>query len=111
MLAWKALTALPWGTILKRATVVIAAADALRAHSRLRGEAPSSGDVGALQKRVSELEQHQRANAELAKQLAEQTSALAVAARETAVRTRQAFVLALAGCVLALVAILIAWLR
>ena len=110
MLGWKALSALPWGTILKRATVVIAAADALRAHSRLRGESQSTGDLEALRKRVTELEQHQRANAELAKQLADQTSALAVAARETAVRTRQAFVLALAGCVLALVAILIAWL-
>jgi len=110
MLGWKALSALPWGTILKRATVVIAAADALRAHSRLRGENQSTGDLEALRKHVTELEQHQRANAELAKQLADQTSALAVAARETAVRTRQAFVLALAGCVLALVAILIAWL-
>ncbi len=111
MLAWKALTALPWGTILKRATVVIAAADALRAHSRVRAESQSSGDLDALRKRVSELEQHQRANAELAKQLADQTSALAVAARETAVRTRQAFILALVGCVLGLVAILIGWLR
>lgn len=111
MLAWKALTALPWATILKRATVVIAAADALRAHSRQRGDAQASNDLDALRKLVSELEQHQRANAELAKQLAEQTSALAVAARETAVRTRQAFILALVGCVLALVAILIAWLR
>lgn len=111
MLAWKALTALPWATILKRATVVIAAADALRAHSRQRADAQSSNDLDALRKLVSELEQHQRANAELAKQLAEQTSALAVAARETAVRTRQAFILALVGCVLALVAILIAWLR
>ena len=111
MLAWKALTALPWATILKRATVVIAAADALRAHSRARTEGQSKGDLEALRQRVNELEQHQRANAELAKQLADQTSALAVAARETAVRTRQAFILALVGCVLALVALLIGWLR
>jgi len=107
-----ALAQLPWGTILKQASALLATANDLRAQTqRHRDVAPASNDVAVLRKRIEELEQHDRASAELIKQLADETSALAVAAQATALKARQAFVLAIAAVALGIAGLLLAWLR
>jgi hypothetical protein len=114
MPAWLKLAQLPWGTIVKQGAAVLAAANELRA--RTQQPPPSvatqaSSDVDVLRKRIEELEQRDRATAELMKQLADQTSALAVAAQATAIKARQAFVLAIVGVTLGVAALLVVWLR
>lgn len=64
-----------------------------------------------LRQRIEELEQRDRATAELLKQLADQTGALAVAAQATASKARQTFVLAIVAVTLAVFALLVVWLR
>ena len=102
----------PWLTILKNAPAILAAADALLAHSRRRSaNVGATNDVPALRKRIAELEEQQRAAADLVKQMADQVTAMTVAAQQTAARARQAYVLAIVGIAAGLVAGLVAWLR
>lgn len=108
---WSALKAIPWATILRRTAVVLAAADALRASSRQQRATMATSDLESLRQRIEGLEKQQHANAELVKQLADQTRAIAVGAQTTAAKTRQAFVLVIGALTLAVVALLVAWLR
>jgi hypothetical protein len=106
---------LPWSAlsiVLKQAPAILAAADALLIGSRQRRDAANTaGAVDALRERIAALEQHQGANAELSKQLAEHATAIAAAAQATAEKARQAFILAIVGITLALAALLLLWLR
>jgi hypothetical protein len=95
--------------ILRQAPVILAAADALV--SRTRRPQITNEDLDGLKRRIFELEQHQQANAALAKDLADATTALATAAQATAAKARQAFVLAVVALVIAASALLIALLR
>lgn len=111
MPAWSLLAELPWGTIVKQAAVLLKAANQLRAHSEQPVVTKGASDIDALRQRVAELEEHQRANAQLLQQLADETAALAVAAQATAVRAKQAFVLAIVGVGVGVAAMVLAWLR
>lgn len=104
------LKAIPWATILRQAPTVLAAADALLANSRRRTAAAATDDQ-ALRQRLDHLEELQRANADLVRQLADQVSALAVAAQVNAARVRLAVTLGVIGVSLALMACLLAWFR
>jgi hypothetical protein len=97
------------GAILRQAPVILAAADALV--SRTRRPQVTTEDLDGLRRRLGELEQHQQANATLAKDLADATTTLAAAAQASAAKTRQAFALAIVALVVAASALLVALLR
>src|SRR5688572_14061579 len=106
------LRAIPWGTLLRQAPTILAAADALLVNSRRRGQppAPASGDQ-ALGQRLDQIEELQRTNADVVKQLADQVGALTAAAEVDAARTRLALMLGGVGVVLGAAAVIVAWLR
>jgi len=95
--------------ILRQAPVILAAADALV--SRTRRPHVTSEDLEGLRQRIGDLEQHQQANATLAKDLADATTAMATAIQTSAAKARQAFLLAIAALVVAVSALLVALLR
>jgi len=100
---------MPWvalGAILRNAPIVLGAADALLA--RTRRPSTTAADLDALRQRIADLEQHQQATATLAKELAEQASAITAALQANAIKTRQALTLSIVGIVLGVVAILLA---
>jgi hypothetical protein len=102
----------PWGAlaaILRQAPVILAAADALVA--RTRRPPVTTEDLAGLNQRLVELEQHQQANATLAKDLADHAGALATAVQASAAKSRQAFLLGIAALVIAVTALLVALLR
>ena len=103
---------IPWAalaTILRRAPVVLAGADALL--SRTRKPQTTAADLDALRQRITDLEQHQQATATLAKELAQQGQAIAEAMQADAAKTRQAFILSVVAAVGAVIALLVAVLR
>jgi hypothetical protein len=57
-------------------------------------------DLDGLRRRVAELDEQQRASAELVQRLARQVNAMALAAEASAVRLRRAYALAIAGTIL-----------
>lgn len=97
------------GAILRQAPVILAAADALV--SRTRRPQVTSEDLDGVRQRLGELEQHQQANAAIAKDLADATTAMAGAIQTSAAKTRQAFLLAVAALVVAVSALLAALIR
>ena len=105
------LRAIPWATLLRQAPTILAAADALLANTRRRTPPPaaSAGDHGLLQ-RLEQLEELQRTNADVVKQLADQVGALTAAAEVDAARTRLALTLGGVGVLLGAAALLVAWL-
>ena len=107
-----AMPRIPWATILKNAPALLGAADALLAQTRQRSAATEiTGDVNVLRRRVAEIDQQQRASAELVRQLADQVNAMAAAAEQSAARLRIAYALAITGTVLGIAGCLIGWLR
>ena len=103
---------IPWGTILKNAPAILAAADALLVQARRRSATTEvAGDVNVLRRRLAELGEQQRASAELVRQLADQVNAMTSAAEQTAAKLRVAYALAIAGTVLGIVGCLTALLR
>jgi hypothetical protein len=103
---------IPWTTILKQAPTILAAADALLARSRpAPGPSSSSFDDQAVRQRLDHLEELQRSDAMVIKQLADQVSALTAAARVDAARTRLALACGIGGVVIGAAAFLLAWLR
>jgi hypothetical protein len=102
----------PWKIILKNAPVIVAAAESLLNQSRQRAAATeATADTVALRRRVMELDEQQRASAELVRQLADQVNAMAQAAEQSASKLRVAYGLAIAGTVLGIAGCLIAVLR
>lgn len=104
------LKAIPWGMLLRQAPTILAAADALLASSRRRTEPPASTDGQALRQRLEQIEELQRTNADVVKQLADQVGALTAAAEVDAARTRLALMLGALGVILGAAALLVAWL-
>jgi hypothetical protein len=101
---------IPWGTILKNAPAILAAADALLVQARRRTVATEvSGDVSVLRRRVAELDEQQRASAELVRQLADQVNAMTQAAQQSAARIRTAYAIAIAGMILGIAGCLLAF--
>lgn len=105
-----ALKALPWGTILSQAPTVVDAANRLlsRAGQR-RGGAEAPPELASLLARIEALEEHDRADAAVMKQLADEVAALAAASQVLALRLRLVLGLAVAAVLLsvALLAIVI----
>jgi hypothetical protein len=97
------------GALLRHTPAIIAAADALV--SRTRGPGVVAKDLDGLREKLGELERLQQANAALAKDLADATTALATAAQANAAKARQAFVLAIVALILAASAVLVVLLR
>jgi len=100
------LKALPWGAILSQAPVVVDAANRLLAQTRRRRpDADAPAELASLQERVEALEEHDRADAAVMKQLAEEVAALARASEVLALRVRLVMLLSVAAIVIGLVAI------
>src|SRR5262245_54105852 len=97
------------GAILRQAPTILAAADALV--SRTRRPQVTSEDLNGLRQRLGELEQHQQANAALAKDLADATTAMATAIQMNAAKANQIFLIAVAALVAAVSALLVALFR
>ncbi len=110
-MGWLALAALPWGTIVKEAATLLKQANDLRSVRQSPVTAAPSLDADVLRQRLAQLEQQQRADAELMQQLAAEIAAIAVAAHATEVRVRWAFLLAILAVGVAVLAATVAWLR
>ncbi|HET7598087.1 MAG TPA: hypothetical protein VFK15_14230 [Burkholderiales bacterium] len=102
-----ALKALPWGTILSNAPTVVDAANRLLSQTRRRSDAGDGppGALESLQARIAALEEHDRADAAVLKQLAEEVAALARASEVIALRMRLVLLLSLIALVAAVAAI------
>lgn len=101
-----ALKAVPWGALLKNAPLILQTANALwNTVKGTKAQPPAGTDSEALERRVASLEEHDRANAELIRQMAEQVEALTVAAQVLAARMR---IMLMAVGALALVSIALA---
>ncbi len=104
-----ALKAIPWATILANAPAMVRAADALLSSART-GKAPvaASEEFQNLAKRIEALEKHDRADAELLKQIADQIDTLTTATEVLAARQRWLLALGVVSAVLAIVALVLA---
>jgi hypothetical protein len=97
---------IPWVAILKHAPTLLAAADALRA----RVKAADAGDrTRSVDQRLAEMEDESRAAAQLSQDMARQINALALAHQSTARQARLAVGLGLAGLVLGIASVILAW--
>ncbi|HEX6063048.1 MAG TPA: hypothetical protein VFZ04_02455 [Longimicrobiales bacterium] len=100
------LKALPWKTILSQAPTVVDAANRLLSQTRRRQSEPGSrNDLAALIERIEALEEHDRADAAVMKQLAEEVAQLARASQVVAMRARLVLFLAVVSIVISMVAI------
>ena len=106
------LARLPWATILTETAALLKQANDVRASRKKAVDAaPISSDIEALRQRLSELDQQQRADAELIQRLAAEIATIAAAAEATAARVRQAYLLAIGGIAFGVLAMLVAWFR
>lgn len=89
---FKTLVSIPWPALLKRAPLLVQMAEALllgTTHGRKEG--PAADETASLRERISALEAHDRRDAELVKQLAEQVEALTLTVRIMAARQKAIF--------------------
>jgi hypothetical protein len=108
-MCWLALV--PWGSIVKEAAALLKKSSDQRSirQAQLAGGPAMNADL--VGQRVAQLEQQQRADAELMQQLAAEMAAIAAAAEATEVRARRAFLLALAAVGVAVLTAIVVWLR
>lgn len=100
------LKALPWKTILSQAPTVVDAANRLLSQTRRRQSEPGTqNDVAALIERIEALEEHDRADAAVMKQLAEEVATLARASQVVAMRARLVLFVAIISIVISMAAI------
>jgi hypothetical protein len=101
-----ALRAIPWATLLAQAPAIAKAADALLSGTRSRKtSAPGVDQLRSLVDRVEALENHDRADAELIKQITEQVGALTTATKVLAARQRWLVLIGLVSLGLSLLAL------
>jgi hypothetical protein len=105
---FKTLVSIPWPTLLRRAPLLVQMAEALLiGTSHTRKDGAVSDETAALRERISALEAHDRRDAELVKQLAEQVEALTLTVRIMAARQQALFWMAGLGfCLLFAVLVL-----
>lgn len=104
-----ALKVIPWGTLLAGAPALARAADALLSGAKARSsDRASTSDLQSLAARVAFLEQQDRADAEMLKQVADQMAALTTASEVLAARLRWVLVLSIAALGVAVVAVTLA---
>ena len=104
-----ALKAIPWATILANAPALARAADVLLSNTRARG--PSFADSAEFQNlasRIESLENHDKADAELLKQIADQIATLTTATEVLGARQRWLLAFAILSVALAVVALVAA---
>jgi hypothetical protein len=98
-----ALRAIPWGTILASAPIILRSADALASKTRVRPDA-SRNDVQALADRIAVLEQRDSETAELLTRVTAQVATLTTAVEVLEARTRWLLVVAIAASVMSVLA-------
>ena len=103
---WRlALKAIPWGTILTNAPVILKSANALLSETKVRSDAAASRtDMQALADRIAVLEQRDRDTAELLTRVTAQVAALTTATEVLEARARWLLVVAIAASVTSVVA-------
>jgi hypothetical protein len=100
------LKALPWKTIISQAPTVVDAANRLLSQTRRRqANSGNPNPHDALVERIEALEEHDRADAAVMKQLAEEVAALARAAQVMAIRMRMVLVLSVVAILISVVAL------
>jgi hypothetical protein len=108
--AWKfALKAIPWATLLSNAPAIARAAEALLSGTRPhRGPAAPPDQMRNLTERIDALEAHDRAHAELLKQITDQVEALTTATEVLGARQRWLLVIGIVSLGVAILALVLA---
>jgi hypothetical protein len=102
------LTAIPWSAILKNAPSIVKAANDLLTGTKKKTPTASTADeLAAVKSRLEALELHDREDAELVKNLADQLEILTFSTRILAGRLKLVYWLAGAGLVAGLIAIVL----
>ena len=103
---WVALKAIPWGVLLAKAPAIAKAAQTLLHGAEARtSKLPSAKELQSLTDRITALEKHDLADAELLKQVTDQVEALTTATEVLAARLRWLLALAIISSALALLAV------
>lgn len=103
-----ALRAIPWAALLTKAPEIAKAADALLSGTRSRKATEAAVDqVRSLTDRIEALENHDRANAELLKQITDQVGALTTATKVLAARQRWLLAIGIISLGLAILAVVL----
>jgi hypothetical protein len=105
----RALRALPWAALLTKTPELARAADTLLSGTRSHKATSAAGDqLRGLTDRIEALENHDRANAELLKQITDQVTALTTATEVLATRQRWLLAIGVVSLGLAILAIVMA---
>jgi hypothetical protein len=100
-----ALRAIPWAALLTKAPDIAKAAEALLSGTRShKAPAAAVDQLRSLTDRIEALERHDRANAELIKQITDQIGALTTATEVLAARQRWLLAIGIASLALAILA-------
>ena len=102
------LKAVPWGALLANGPGIARAAEGLLTKSRAAEQNKTADGLRALADRVTALETNQVEMSEILKRMADQTQRLTESTDVLATRLRWATGVAVAGCVLAVVAMVLA---
>jgi hypothetical protein len=106
----RALRALPWAALLTKAPELARAADTVLSGTRSRQATSASVDqLRNLTDRIEALESHDRAGAELLKQITDQVSALTTATEVLAARQRWLLAIGILSLGLAILAVVLAF--
>ena len=104
-----ALRAIPWGTILASAPVILRSTEALLSETKVRPPAPAfRNDIQALADRVAVLEERDRETAELLTRISTQIAALTAAGEVLEARARWLLVVAIAASLMSVLAVAVA---
>lgn len=104
-----ALKSIPWGTIVSNAPSIVRSAETLLSRSRRREPDPVvTSEIQTLARALAELEERNRATAELLTGVTAQMTALATATEVLEARLRWLFVMAGVSAVVAIAAVVIA---
>jgi hypothetical protein len=105
-----ALRAIPWANLLANAPAIADAADALLSGTKTRkaGAAATADEMRGLSERLTALEGHDRADAELLKRISDQVAALTRATEVLAARQRWLLAIAVIALVLGMWAVVVA---
>jgi hypothetical protein len=107
-----ALKAIPWGAILAKAPAIAKAAQTLLYGAEARkSKLPSANELQSLTDRITALEKHDLADAELLKQVTDQVEALTTVTEVLAARLRWLLTLAIISSALAVLAVWVAMSR
>jgi hypothetical protein len=104
----RALRALPWAALLTRAPELARAADTVLSGTRSRPTSAAVDQLRNLTDRIEALENHDRAGAELLKQITDQVSALTTATEVLAARQRWLLAIGILSLGLAILAVVLA---